>query len=97
MKVEYTNQAVADLLKISADSRAAFGDVAAAQLETRIRAVVRHIAERPDIAPRVTARPGMRVFPLIRYPYKIFYRVLSDRVRILHIRHTARRPWTAER
>jgi hypothetical protein len=47
----YTNQAVADLLKISADSRAAFGEAAAAQLESRIRAIVNHIAERPDIAP----------------------------------------------
>jgi plasmid stabilization system protein ParE len=35
--------------------------------------------------------------PLIRYPYKVFYRALGDRIRILHIRHTARRPWTRER
>lgn len=93
MKIEYANRAVADLRKISADSRAAFGDTVAATLAARIRAVISHIAEHPEAAPRVVEREGMRVFPLIRYPYKIFYRVFDDRVRILHIRHTSRRPW----
>jgi plasmid stabilization system protein ParE len=93
MKVEYTNRAVADLRKASVDSRAAFGDLVAAALERRIREVVEHIAANPGAAPQVVQRSGMRVFPLIRYPYKIFYRVLVDRVRIVHIRHTSRRPW----
>jgi|ERR1043166_8385920 plasmid stabilization system protein ParE len=96
MKVEYTDRAIADLRKISADSRAAFGDRVASSLEARIQAVVSHIAEHPEAAPRVVERPGMRMFPLIRYPYRIFYRVLDDRVRILHIRHTSRRPWIRE-
>jgi plasmid stabilization system protein ParE len=30
---------------------------------------------------------------VLRYPYKIFYRLRGDAVEILHIRHTARRPW----
>src|ERR1043166_223110 len=97
MKVEYTHRAGADLRKISTDSRAVFGDMVAVALETRIRAVISHIAEHPEAAPRVVERPGMRVFPLIRYPYKIFYRMLDDRVRILHIRHTSRRPWAGSR
>ena len=77
MKVEYTNPAIADLRKISADSRAAFGDLVALALETRIRDAVDLIAERPQAAPSVPALAGVRVFPLIRYPYKIFYRVLE--------------------
>lgn len=93
MKVEYTNRAVTDLRKASADSRAAFGDPVAAALERRIREVIDHIGANPEAAPQVVQRPGMRVFPLLRYPYKIFYRVLSDRVRIVHIRHMSRRPW----
>lgn len=97
MKVEYTNRALADLRKISADSRVVFGDTVAAALEARVRAVVAHIAQHPEVAPRVAEREGTRVFPLIRYPYKIFYRVLNDRVRILHIRHTSRRPWMGSR
>ena len=66
-------------------------------LEIRIREVVELIAKYPEAAPPVLDRPGMRVMPLIRYPYKIFYRILTDRVRILHIRHAVRRPWTRER
>jgi plasmid stabilization system protein ParE len=96
MRVEYTNRALADLRKISADSRA-FGDVVTAALEARIRKVVARIAEHPEMAAPVVERPGMRVVPLVRYPYKIFFRVLEGRVRILHIRHTARRPWTERR
>ena len=96
MKVEYTHQALADLRKIAADSRLFNEDVALA-LELRIRRVVANIAQHPKAAAPVAERPGMRVVPLLRYPYKIFYRVMENRVRILHIRHTARRPWTAKR
>jgi toxin ParE1/3/4 len=93
MKVEYSNRAVADLRKISADSRRAFGDRVAEALEARIRAVVEHISRQPWIAPEVEQRPGLHVAPLVRYPFKIFYRVFEDRVRIQHIRHTSRRLW----
>jgi len=93
MRIEYSRRAVADLRKISADSRRAFGDLVAKALEARIRAVVERIGKDPLSAPEVEQRPDMHVVPLIRYPFKIFYRVLDDRVRILHIRHTARRPW----
>jgi plasmid stabilization system protein ParE len=92
MKVEYSNRAVADLRKISADSHSAFGNRVAEALEARIRAVIDRISRNPLSAPEVEQRPGVHVVPLIRYPFKIFYRVLEDRVRIQHIRHTARRP-----
>jgi toxin ParE1/3/4 len=93
MKVEYSNRAVANLRKISADSRRAFGDRIAGALESRIRAVIDHISRDPLSAPEVEQRPGLHVVPLIRYPFKIFYRVLDDRIQIVHIRHVARRPW----
>jgi plasmid stabilization system protein ParE len=96
MKVEYSARAVADLHKISADSLS-YGDAVAAALEARIRQVIARIAEKPLAAQRIAERPGVHVVPLIRYPFKIFYRVLDDRVRILHIRHVARRPWTKDR
>jgi plasmid stabilization system protein ParE len=96
MRVEYTRQSLADLRKIAADSRA-FGDQVALAVELRILRVIAHIAKNPKAAAPVAERPGMRVVPLIRYPYKIFHRVLADRVKILHIRHTARKPWTAKR
>ena len=96
MKVEYSNRAAADLRKLAADSLQ-FGDAVAMAVEMRIHRIVAHVAEYPAAAERVAERPGVHVVPLVRYPYKIFYRVLEDRVRILHIRHTSRRPWTRNR
>ena len=43
------------------------------------------------------AQAGVRVVPLIRYPYKVFYRATSDAVEILYIHQAARRaPWEGE-
>jgi toxin ParE1/3/4 len=97
MKVEYSNRVLADLRKLSAGSQATFGHRVAAVLEARIRAIVEQIRQAPESAPRVEQRPGVRVVPLVRYPYKIFYRIPNDTVRILHVRHTSRRPWENER
>ncbi|MGA8816529.1 MAG: type II toxin-antitoxin system RelE/ParE family toxin [Xanthobacteraceae bacterium] len=94
MKVEYSSRAVANLHKISADSRRTFGDRTTQALEGRIRAVIDLISREPLSAPAVEQRPGLRVATLIRYPFKIFYRVFDDRIRIVHIRHTSRRPWS---
>jgi toxin ParE1/3/4 len=92
MTIEYSRRAAADLRKVSADSRV-FGETVAAAVEARICEIIAYIAEHPEAAARVVDRPGMHVVPLVRYPYKIFYRVFEDRVRVLHIRHTSRRPW----
>ena len=96
MKVEYSNRVLADLHQVSAASRP-YGEAVTAAVEARIREIIAHIAEHPEAAPRVEERSGVHVVPLVRYPYKLFYRVLADRVRILHIRHTARRPWMQAR
>ena len=96
MKVEYSNRATADLRKVSADAYE-YGEAVTVAVEARIRAIVAHIAEHPEAAPQVAERPNVHVVPLVRFPYKIFYRRLEDRVRILHIRHTSRRPWTRDR
>jgi plasmid stabilization system protein ParE len=96
MTVEFTNRAVADLRKIAHRSRVEFGDRVTAALEARIREVIDNIERRPDSAPRLEHHADLRVILLGRYPFKVFYRVFPDRIRILHIRHTARRPWTAD-
>jgi toxin ParE1/3/4 len=93
MRVEYTKRATDDLRKVSKESRV-FGHRVAAAVEARIREIIARISERPEAAARIIERPGMYVVPLIRYPYKIFYRVLEDWIRVLHIRHSSRRPWT---
>jgi toxin ParE1/3/4 len=58
-----------------------------------LREAVTQIVREPESAPRVEQRPGMRVMALMRYPFKVFYRVVGDTVRIVHIRNTSRRPW----
>jgi hypothetical protein len=56
--------------------------------------VITRIGAWPESAEAVEQRRGVRVVPLIRYPYKVFYRVTADAVEILYIQHTARRaPW----
>ncbi|MFN3548993.1 MAG: type II toxin-antitoxin system RelE/ParE family toxin [Mesorhizobium sp.] len=72
---------------------AVFGRAARQGLELRLRQVLERIANQPNAAREVVQRPGVRVLPLVRYPYKVFYRVRSDSVLILHIRHAARQPW----
>ncbi len=96
MKIEYSNRAIADLRKLAVDSLR-FGDAVSLAVEARVNRVVAHIAKYPEAAERIRERPGVHVAPLVRYPYKIFYRILDDRVRILHIRHTSRQPWTQNR
>jgi toxin ParE1/3/4 len=96
MKVEFAPRATADLRRIGEQSRRAFGDAVAAALETYIRATVARISVAPDGAQRLPQRPEVRVVPLVRYPFKIFYTVVGETISILHIRHAARRPWRGE-
>jgi toxin ParE1/3/4 len=96
MNVEYAPRAIADLIRIGAQSRRAFGDPVAAALETYIRATVARIAVMPESALRLPQRPSVRVVPLVRYPFKIFYTVTEGTITILHIRHASRQPWEGE-
>jgi plasmid stabilization system protein ParE len=93
MKVVFTSAALADLDDILFYTSQNYPSVVA-PLELRIRAVIERIERWPQSAREVEQRPGTRVVPLIRYPYKIFYRVAGDRIEILHIHHTARRDIT---
>jgi len=96
MRIEYSKRAIADLRAISAYYRSFDDSRVAMAVERRIREVIARIGRSPESAPRVVERPEVRVALVLRYPYKIFYRVHGDTVRIVHIRHTARRSWTAE-
>jgi toxin ParE1/3/4 len=93
MKVEYSEHAIDDLKKLAADSLA-FGELVAEAVEARIREAIAQIAWDPESAQKVGQRPGVHVAHLVKFPFAIFYRSLPDRVRILHVRHTSRRPWS---
>jgi addiction module RelE/StbE family toxin len=93
MKVDYAPRAKADLVEIAEYSRETFGHTVASALETYMRATVARIAAMPESGVSVPKREGVRVVPLVRYPFRIFYAVSKDTVTILHVRHTAQKPW----
>lgn len=93
MKVVFTDGAVADLRSIAAYLAANYPS-AAVTVERRLRLVIARIARWPESARRVIERPDVRVVPLVRYPYRVFYRITEETVEILHIHHTSRQaPW----
>ena len=94
MKVEYAPRVAGDLAKIGRRRRRKFGNTVAAALETYMRATVARVAVLPESGERLRERPEVRVVPLVRYPFKIFYTARGEIVTILHIRHTSRRAWS---
>lgn len=92
MNVVYTPAALRDLDEI-ADWLAVHYPTIAPAVERRIRRVIAHIGRWPESARRSANRPAVRVVPVGRYPYRIFYRMMADTVEILHVHHAAREPW----
>jgi plasmid stabilization system protein ParE len=96
MKVEYAKRALSDLRNIS-DYHSRSDDPALGErIAAGIRRTTARIARAPESGRGVVQRPGVRVVPLLRYRYLIFYRIAGDTIRILHIRHTSRRPWAGD-
>jgi len=97
MKVVYTDEALRDLDEILTFIASNY-PVISASFERRLRAVMARIGRWPESAQEVEQRPGVRMVPLIRYRYRIFYQVGTAAVEILHIHHAARQqPWDGER
>jgi toxin ParE1/3/4 len=92
MKVRYTPQAFADRERIFEylNERLQSG---ARNVLASIRDAVSQLKDHPHSG-YPTGNPDIRVLFVLRYPYKIFYRVRGDVVEIAHIRHTSRRSWT---
>jgi toxin ParE1/3/4 len=89
MKVVFTDDALRDLDDILHFISTNYPGVYA-PFEKRLRTIVTRIGTWPESAQQVAQRPDVRSVPFIRYPYKIFYQVLPDRVEVLHIYHSAR-------
>jgi toxin ParE1/3/4 len=97
MKVVYTDEALRDLDEILTYIAAHY-PTAYAPFEKRLHTAVARIGAWPESAAEVAQRPGVRAVSLVRYPYKMFYRVTPDAVEILHIHHAARQePWESVR
>jgi len=91
MKVRYLPRAAADLVAI-ADYLTERNPSAARAVDAAIRKSVDLLSAFPASGRTLTQRPGVRVMPLARYPYLVFYTVSVDELLILHIRHGARAP-----
>ena len=92
MKAVYTDAALSDLDEILAYTATEYPSLVAS-VEQRIRDVIARVETWPLSARLLEGHAGIHVVPLIRYPYKIFYRIERGQIEILHIHHTARKPW----
>jgi toxin ParE1/3/4 len=89
MRVVYTTEALADLEGILSYIANHYPAISGA-FQNRLHAVIARVSRWPESAQEVAERPGVRVVPLIRYPYKIFYRISNEAVEVLHVHHAAR-------
>jgi toxin ParE1/3/4 len=94
MKVEYTRRARDDLIAILAyiERRSPQG---ARNVARAIHKTLELIGEFPGSG-RLAGEQGTRVLPVGRYPYLVYWSVEGDEVWIIHVRHTARRPWNPD-
>jgi plasmid stabilization system protein ParE len=90
MRIRYTPRARFDLEIIFRylDQRSPAG---ATSVKRTIHRRIGLLADMPFIAPAVD-EPSVHELTIIRYPYKVYYRVEGEDVWILHVRHTSRRP-----
>jgi toxin ParE1/3/4 len=92
VKIRYTPKALARLDAIYSYIEA-HNPRAATAVKARIRRAIDRLARFPYSC-RATARPGIRVLPIVRYPYLVFYTVdeAAREVRIPRVRHSAQDP-----
>ena len=93
MKVEYSKRAVSDLQNIAAHFANPENPKVGERIAGRIQQVVARISGAPESGRPVAQRPAVRVVPLLPFRYNLFYAIRGDTIRIVHIRHTSRRPW----
>jgi toxin ParE1/3/4 len=95
MRIRYSETALRELNEIFAYIFERDQSVAAAVVE-RVERLATLFGEFPFVG-HDTDETGVRMAPLVRYPFLIFYTVNDDEVVILHVRHAARlRPWEGE-
>ena len=86
MRIRYTIRARTDLAEIRS-YLVERNPRAAAIVMTAIRRRIAWLADFPLIAPE-TDEPGVRSLPLVLYTYRVYYEIVGEEVRILHVRHT---------
>jgi toxin ParE1/3/4 len=89
MKVRYTPRAFADLEAIYNFIHEQ-NPAASIRVRDTIAKLIDRLATFPAKGQKTDA-PNVRGLVAARFPYRIYYRIESDWISILHIRHTARR------
>lgn len=89
--VRYSPRAILDITTI-ASYLISKSPAGAAAVESAIQQTIQLLADFPGSGRTVEQRRTVRVIPLNRYPYLVFYTEIDDAILILHIRHGARRP-----
>ena len=91
MIVRYSRRALNDLIHIFGylDARSPKG---AHSVKHAIKQTIETIADNPNIG-FSTGKGAVRGVPVGRYPYLVFWTVEVGEVRLVHVRHGARKPW----
>jgi plasmid stabilization system protein ParE len=96
MRIRYTARARADLAEIfeyiSRDDLAA-----AKRVQRAIFEAIELLAAFPYLGIRNVRSTELRSKLVSRYPYRLHYRLKGQELWVVHIRHTARRPWEGDR
>jgi toxin ParE1/3/4 len=89
MRVRYTPRAFSDLedIRVYIHHR---NPTAAQRVVTVLEKIVVRLGDFPESGQR-SDELDVRVIFAIQYPYRIYYRIESDKILILHIRHAARK------
>ncbi|WP_426412292.1 type II toxin-antitoxin system RelE/ParE family toxin [Bradyrhizobium ganzhouense] len=88
MKLRYARRARTDIDGIH-EYIAQHDRRAASVVVRRIRSASQLLAKYPGLG-RATDMTSVRVFPIVPFPYLIYYRVTDDTLEVVHVRHGRR-------
>jgi toxin ParE1/3/4 len=91
MRVVLAPRAARDLRAIAAYTRQE-KPLAAQATIAAIAAAIETLSEQPRLGRKVTSA-GVRRLPVPRTPFIAYYRIASEEVLVLHVRHGRRRPY----
>lgn len=89
MRLVYTEAASADLDQILIDLATDY-PAAYEGFVHRLRMVEEQITMWPRSGAIADRADDLRVVPMVRYPFKLFYMIARDRIEVVHLYHAAR-------
>ena len=94
MRLRFSPQAYTDIADIHRYI-AQHSPRAATAVTAQIRNTSLLLARYPTLG-RETDIPGVRVFPIARYPYLVYHKVQQDELVVIHVRHGRRNAPTGD-